>query len=104
LVNISIAILSLLRQNDNALSSLCNLHNFTPFFLFSLALLTTFLHVVHNLFIFLRYNKFKLKNGYVMFFITHIDKFFHNSPGAEMYPGTPHFSGHNHYCENKKGK
>ncbi len=26
-----------------------------------------------------------------MFFITHIDKFFHNSPGAEMCLGTPHF-------------
>ena len=30
-----------------------------------------------------------------MFFITHIDKFFHNSPGAEMCLGTPHFIGHN---------
>ena len=27
-----------------------------------------------------------------MNFITHIDKFFHNSPGAERYPGTPHFT------------
>ena len=26
-----------------------------------------------------------------MFFITHIDKFFHNSPGTEMCLGTPHF-------------
>ena len=26
-----------------------------------------------------------------MFFITHIDKFFHNSPGAEMCLGTPPF-------------
>ena len=29
-----------------------------------------------------------------MFFITHIDKFFHNSPGAEMCLGTPHFIGY----------
>lgn len=28
-----------------------------------------------------------------MYIITHIDKFFHNSPGTEMYLGTPHFSG-----------
>ena len=28
-----------------------------------------------------------------MSIITHIDKFFHNSPGAERYPGTPHFCG-----------
>ncbi len=27
-----------------------------------------------------------------MNFITHIDKFFHNSLGAERYPGTPHFT------------
>ena len=25
------------------------------------------------------------------FFVTHIDKFFHNSPGTEMCLGTPHF-------------
>ena len=31
-----------------------------------------------------------------MFFITHIDKFFHNSPGAEMCLGTPHFIGQNY--------
>jgi len=34
-----------------------------------------------------------------MFFITHIDKFFHNSPGAEMCLGTPHFIGQNLWDE-----
>ena len=34
-----------------------------------------------------------------MFNITHIDKFFHNSPGAEMYLGTPHFK-----VDNNKGQ
>ena len=33
-----------------------------------------------------------------MFFITHIDKFFHNSPGAEMCLGTPHFIGQNFFA------
>ena len=28
-----------------------------------------------------------------MFIITHIDKFFHNSPSAARYLGTPHFTG-----------
>ncbi len=27
-----------------------------------------------------------------MSIITHIDKFFHNSPGAERCSGTPHFA------------
>ncbi len=27
-----------------------------------------------------------------MFIITHIDKFFHNSPSAARYLGTPHFT------------
>ncbi len=36
-----------------------------------------------------------------MSFITHIDKFFHNSPDTERYPGTPHFM-EGYYRKNKK--
>lgn len=71
--------------------SLCTVHNFYSLFFIYLEILTIFLHIVHILFIFGKYNKYIESKAKCRVTITHIDKFFHNSPGAERCLGTPHF-------------
>ena len=49
------------------------------------------LHLVHSLFIIDCYTKNILREQLLFILLfTHIDKFFHNSLGAERYRGTPH--------------
>ena len=71
---------------------LCILHNFFFVFFIYLEILTITLHIVHNLFIFYGYNNHIDKQAKCRVVNTHIDKFFHNSPGAERCLGTPHFT------------
>lgn len=69
------------------------LHNKTDKISTYLVTLTIFLHYVHNLFIFTEYIiTIETREG--SDYKSHIDKFFHNSPGAVMYLGTPHFMGY----------
>lgn len=71
---------------------LCILHIFFLSFFLYLEILTITLHTVHSLFIFCKYNKNIESQAKCRVVITHIDKFFHNSPGAERCLGTPHFT------------
>lgn len=78
---------------------LCILHKFHTLFFIYLEIFTIYLHAVHNLFIFTKYNKYIVSQAKCRVAITHIDKFFHNSPGAERCLGTPHLreSAYTHY-------